>query len=295
LGRNGSSTQRSSRSAHSGPSTAIALERQVRNAVALCPAADRCAAGRTLADVPPCVALLSVCVCARARVVGARPCVTPTGVGAAPAFVYRKHMPPDKNKSNSHTDGAVPFPPAEQFASTYSKKMLLDGTAGQPGYERTAAFKVKEVQIQLGDKKLHVTVPSSHTMHPEPDMRAANVRNLREDGIRSAGLPRTRLPYYNIVPGVGGDDPAQGRCVFDAYQDHTSKYRDSRRFAQMNNPRIPRHFSLNPLTGEVAPFKQAPPAELFPVNPVRPPLASLAQVRPPEVNAHKTVFETRPW
>ena len=205
-------------------------------------------------------------------------------------------MPPDKNKSHSLTDGALPFPPAEQFTSTYSRKMLPDRTAGQPGYEKRGAFKIKEVQIQLGaDKKLHVTVPSSHVMHSEPDMRAANVRNLRDDGIRGAGLPRTRLPYYNIVPGVGGDDPNQGRCVFDAYQDHTNKFRDTRRFTQMNNPRIPRSNSYNPLTGEVAPSKQAPRTQLFPCNPVRPPLASLSQVRPPEVDAHKTVMETRPW
>lgn len=190
-------------------------------------------------------------------------------------------MPPDKNKSTPLNDGATPFPPRDQFATTYARNMLLDKTAGQVGYEKRAAFKVKEVKVQLGaDKKLHVTEPSSHSMHPEPDMRAANVRNLRQDGIRSAGLPGTRLPYYNILPGVGGEDPNQGRCVFDAYQDRTNKFRDTRRFAQMNNPRIPRSSSYNPLTGEVATAKQAPYVELFPRNPVRPPLASLAQVRP---------------
>ena len=191
-------------------------------------------------------------------------------------------MPPDKNKSTPLNDGATPFPPRDQFATTYARNMLLDKTAGQAGYEKRTAFKVKDVQISLGDNKLHVTAPSSHVMHPEPDMRAANVRNLRQDGIRGAGLTGTRLPYYNIVPGVGGDNPSQGRCVFDAYQDNTNKFRDTRRFAQMNNPRLPRNSAYNPLTGEVATAKQAPYVELFPRNPVRPPLASLVQLRPPD-------------
>ncbi len=33
----------------------------------------------------------------------------------------------------------------------------------------------------------------------------------------SAGLASTNLPHYNIVPGVGNEDPSRGRCVFDAF------------------------------------------------------------------------------
>lgn len=156
-------------------------------------------------------------------------------------------------------------------------------------------LQVKNVQIQLGDKQFHVTAASSHVMHQEPDMRAANVRNLRNDGIRTAGLARTTLPYFNVVPGVGGDDPRQGRCVFDAFDANSNKFRDTRRFAQMNNPRIPRNNSYNPLTGAVAPTQQAPSVELFPRNPVRPPLASLGQMRPSAPDAVTTFLESRPF
>jgi hypothetical protein len=223
------------------------------------------------------------------------------GVGrVAPNFVYKKVMPPEKNKSTPLNDGAIPYPPKEQFLSEYNAKLIAKKTAGQPGYQKAEPFKIKEVQIQLGtDKRLRVKEPSSHVMYQEPDMRAANVRNMRPDGLRAAGLPRTKLPYYNIVPGVGNDDPNAGRCIFDAYQDHTNKFRDTRRFAQMNNPRIPRSHSYNPLTGDVFSSKQAPKAELHPRDPLYPPpLASLGQVRPPNLAATytaKSFLETRPF
>lgn len=204
----------------------------------------------------------------------------------APNFFYQKIRPPDKNKSHSLTAGAVPFPPKEQFTTLYAKEMLLNKTAGQPGYEKRESCRPKGVQVQLGrDNLLHVTQSSSHEMLREPDMRAANVRNMRTDGMVSAGLPSTNLPHYNIVPGVGNEDPSRGRCVFDAFTDHSNKFRDTRRFAKMNNPRIPRDHAYNPLTGDIAPAKKPPPVELYPRNPTRPPLASLGQVRPPESDA----------
>ena len=131
----------------------------------------------------------------------------------------------------------------------------------------------------------------------------ANLELIRTwiDGLRAAGLPSTTLPYYNIAPGVGGDDPNQGRCVFDAFQDSTNKFRDTRRFAQMNNPRIPRGHAYNPLTGDVHRALKAPGVEMAPRDPLRPPpLSSLAQLRPPssrvEQSASKSAFEsTRPW
>ena len=221
---------------------------------------------------------------------------------AAPNFVFQKVMPPDKNKSTGYLDGATLFPPREQFTSEYREKLVADKTAGMPGYQKSVPFKVKEVQIQFSkDKQMQVIAPSSHVMYQEPDMRAANVRNLRSDGLRAAGLPSTTLPYYNIAPGVGGDDPNQGRCVFDAFQDSTNKFRDTRRFAQMNNPRIPRGHAYNPLTGDVHRALKAPGVEMAPRDPLRPPpLSSLAQLRPPssrvEQSASKSAFEsTRPW
>ena len=221
---------------------------------------------------------------------------------AAPNFVFQKVMPPDKNKSTGYLDGATLFPPREQFTSEYREKLVADKTAGMPGYQKSVPFKVKEVQIQFSkDKQMQVIAPSSHEMYQEPDMRAANVRNLRSDGLRAAGLPSTTLPYYNIAPGVGGEDPNQGRCVFDAFQDSTNKFRDTRRFAQMNNPRIPRGHAYNPLTGDVHRALKAPGVEMAPRDPLRPPpLSSLAQLRPPssrvEQSASKSAFEsTRPW
>mmetsp|Transcript_50710 Transcript_50710/g.158426 ORF Transcript_50710/g.158426 Transcript_50710/m.158426 type:complete len:117 (-) Transcript_50710:148-498(-) len=65
------------------------------------------------------------------------------------------------------------------------------------------------------------------------------------------------------------------------------------RFAQLNNPRIPRGHQLNPLTGEVPPSplllplpddpqllptRRPPPVDLFPQSRKKPPLSSLAQV-----------------
>ncbi len=41
--------------------------------------------------------------------------------------------------------------------------------------------------------------------------------------------------------------------------DHSNKFRDTRRFAKMNNPRIPRDHTYNPLTGDIAPAKKPPP------------------------------------
>jgi hypothetical protein len=61
----------------------------------------------------------------------------------------------------------------------------------------------------------------------------------------------------------------------------TNKFRDTRRFAQMNNPRVPRGQALNPLTGRVLPVPVPPQPELCPRPHLRPPLCSLAQVRPP--------------
>jgi len=179
--------------------------------------------------------------------------------------------------------------------------LTLDGTAGRPGYQKAEAFKVKEVQVQIGSgNKMQETAPYSHALHPELNLGAANVRNLRSDGLTTAGDKNTRLPPWNPIPGVGGDTVQ--RCVFEAYQDsvrsraarappgagasrqsedsegpiavargpararappgrrltrtgvctQTNKFRDTRRFARMNNPMIPRGAALNIITGEIA-------------------------------------------
>ena len=188
--------------------------------------------------------------------------------------------------------------------------LTLDGTAGRPGYQKAEAFKVKEVQVQIGSgNKMQETAPYSHALHPELNLGAANVRNLRSDGLTTAGDKNTRIPPWNPIPGVGGDTVQ--RCVFEAYQDsvrsraarappgagasqqsqgpgpsalargpararvlpgrrltrtdvctQTNKFRDTRRFARMNNPTIPRGAALNIITGEIAeasPLPAPPP------------------------------------
>lgn len=196
----------------------------------------------------------------------------------APEFVYKRLAPPEKNKSHSLTEGGHPFPPQDQFLTTFKRDYVLTGRAGQTGFKRVEPIKTKAVQVQLGDgKELAVSTTTSHACHREVDMRAANVRNLRKDGLPTAGNPNTIIPPYNIIPGVGGKEVP--RFVFDAYEDHTNKFRDTRKFAQMNNPRIPRGHSLNPLTGQVLSVPTAPTVELYPRDPLRPPLNSLGQVR----------------
>ena len=54
------------------------------------------------------------------------------------------------------------------------------------------------------------------------------------------------------------------RYIFDAYRDETNKFRDTRRFAKMNNPTIPRGHALNLLTGEVEQNRKAPVMEMNP-------------------------------
>jgi len=164
------------------------------------------------------------------------------------------------------------------------------------------------VQIGSGNK-MQETAPYSHALHPELNLGAANVRNLRSDGLTTAGDKNTRIPPWNPIPGVGGDTVQ--RCVFEAYQDsvrsraarappgagasqqsqgpgpsalargpararvlpgrrltrtdvctQTNKFRDTRRFARMNNPTIPRGAALNIITGEIAeasPLPAPPP------------------------------------
>ncbi len=79
----------------------------------------------------------------------------------------------------------------------------------------------------------------------------------------------------------------------------TNKFRDTRKFAQMNNPRIPRGHGLNPLTGQVLAVPAPPSVELHPRDPLRPPLNSLAQVRPQTPKSFllpaRTPLSTRPW
>mmetsp|Transcript_50707 Transcript_50707/g.158419 ORF Transcript_50707/g.158419 Transcript_50707/m.158419 type:complete len:251 (-) Transcript_50707:99-851(-) len=214
----------------------------------------------------------------------------------APRFYYRRFTPPDKNKSHSLVEGGPSFPPSQQFQTSYSQSWKPDGTAGQPGFSRREIFKIGGTQTQFGDNNsLTFKEPFSHTVFTECDLRSVNVRNLRRDGIKPAGLKSTTLPYYNIIPGVGNEDPSRGRCVFDAFQETSNKFRDTRRFAQLNNPRIPRGHQLNPLTGEVPPSplllplpddpqllptRRPPPVDLFPQSRKKPPLSSLAQVRP---------------
>mmetsp|Transcript_42492 Transcript_42492/g.101110 ORF Transcript_42492/g.101110 Transcript_42492/m.101110 type:complete len:231 (+) Transcript_42492:21-713(+) len=198
----------------------------------------------------------------------------------APNFLYKRVPPPDKNRSYGIQDPAGrKYPSTDQFKTTNSLTLLLDGTAGRPGYEKAEPFKVKEVQVQIGTGKgMAFTAPYSHHIHGEVDMRAANVRNQRTDGLMTAGDRGTKLPPWNPVPGVGG--VTIKRCVFDAYEDTTDKYRDTRRFARMNNPSIPRGTALNIITGQIQDVKAPPRIELNPRAPVRPHLNSLAQVRP---------------
>jgi hypothetical protein len=139
----------------------------------------------------------------------------------APAFTYSRTRPPDKSKSqiNLH-DMSNPFPSTEVFRTIHKDRFVQDRTAGMPGYEKRQPFSVKEVQVDVGIGKLHETVPVSHQVHREPDMRLANVRGLRDDGIRPAGRSRaamTTIPGYNIIPGVGGDSVP--RFVFDAFEE----------------------------------------------------------------------------
>ncbi len=79
----------------------------------------------------------------------------------------------------------------------------------------------------------------------------------------------------------------------------TNKFRDTRKFAQMNNPRVPRGQSLNPLTGQVLAVPAPPTVELYPRDPLRPPLNSLAQLRPHTPTGFqlgaRTQISTRPW
>lgn len=93
--------------------------------------------------------------------------------------------------------------------------------------------------------------------YDEVDMKASNVRGLGNDGLRKAGMKMTHIAQYNIVPGVGPDQ-AGSRYIFDAYRDESNKFRDTRKFAKMNNPDIPRGHSLNLLTGITHPA--TPPA-----------------------------------
>mmetsp|Transcript_14087 Transcript_14087/g.21923 ORF Transcript_14087/g.21923 Transcript_14087/m.21923 type:complete len:175 (+) Transcript_14087:1-525(+) len=173
------------------------------------------------------------------------------------------------------------FPAKETFSSNYMRDYLRDGTAGTEGFEKRKPFAVKKAQVEIGSgRNLLVSAPYSHDLHPEVNMRLANVRNTRRDGLKTAGLSNTVIPNYNIVPGVGGD--TVDKFVFDAYQHTTNKFRDTRRFAKMNNPTIPRGHVLNVLTGEVQAKPQAPRVEPNPRDPRRPPLNSLGQVRPAE-------------
>mmetsp|Transcript_50712 Transcript_50712/g.158431 ORF Transcript_50712/g.158431 Transcript_50712/m.158431 type:complete len:184 (-) Transcript_50712:405-956(-) len=138
----------------------------------------------------------------------------------APRFYYRRFTPPDKNKSHSLVEGGPSFPPSQQFQTSYSQSWKPDGTAGQPGFSRREIFKIGGTQTQFGDNNsLTFKEPFSHTVFTECDLRSVNVRNLRRDGIKPAGLKSTTLPYYNIIPGVGNEDPSRGRCVFDAFQE----------------------------------------------------------------------------
>jgi hypothetical protein len=139
----------------------------------------------------------------------------------APAIVYGKSAPRDKYFSQFKFHNVdQPFPTTESFQTTHKEKFRDDLTAGKLGYDKRQPFKVKEVQVDVGIGKLQETAPFSHDMNREPDMRLANVRGLRHDGIRPAGRSRaamTTIPGYNIIPGVGGETVP--RFVFDNYED----------------------------------------------------------------------------
>ena len=122
--------------------------------------------------------------------------------------------------------------------------------------------------------------PFSHVHYDELDMKVSNVRGLRTDGLEKAGQRITLVAPYNIIPGVGSDEPGS-RYVFDAYRDSTNKFRDTRRFAKMNNPDIPKGCFNNLITGEIQELKRPPPVLLNPRGEERPKLFTLSQVRPP--------------
>ena len=52
----------------------------------------------------------------------------------APNFLYRRVPPPDKNRSYGIQDPeGRKYPSTDQFKTTNSLTLLLDGTAGRPG------------------------------------------------------------------------------------------------------------------------------------------------------------------
>eukprot|EP00282_Hemiselmis_andersenii_P006510 CAMPEP_0114143436 /NCGR_PEP_ID=MMETSP0043_2-20121206/18986_1 /TAXON_ID=464988 /ORGANISM="Hemiselmis andersenii, Strain CCMP644" /LENGTH=256 /DNA_ID=CAMNT_0001237735 /DNA_START=221 /DNA_END=987 /DNA_ORIENTATION=- len=199
----------------------------------------------------------------------------------APDFVYKRMRNPPKNKSVGLQGGAKPYPTELGFKTTNMTDFVPEKSTLAPGYVKREPFQVKAVQVKLGTEDgMAFKQPVSHKHYDELDMRQSNVRGLRTDGLVKAGMRMTHIAPYNIVPGVGPEG-AGSRYVFDAYQDSTNKFRDTRRFAKINNPDIPRGHSLNLLTGEVARHRAPPTADLNPRGSDRPPLFSLAQVRPP--------------